>query len=167
MAASAFVVYGSVINKGMVGDRVAGLVAANTKIPIGFVYEDGANGWKPATAAILARRCYWSDIELDNTNGALGAVTGDFWGEGACVVCGSGGAIVVDDTVKIGATSAKVVTATITDVAAGAAGSIAADLKKLVGIYNGHVGEAQGAKQARTDAVNDDADIVVMLRRFA
>ena len=164
---SAFVVYGDVINKDAVADRVAGLVAAATKVVIGWVYEDGANGWKPATNGIDARRCYWSDRELDNTNGALGDVTGNFWGEGACVVCKAGGVISVDDTVKIGAASDTVLTSTIEDAVAGAATTIAAALKKFIGQYMGHVGQAQGAKVARTGAVAADADIIVMVRRFA
>ena len=167
MSAEAFVVYGEVLNRDAVSDRVAGLVAAATKLAIGFVYEDGANGWKAATAAIEARRCYWNDRELDNSNGAHGDVTGEFWGENTCFTGKSGGVIAVDSTVKIGAAPDKLIAADIEDAIAGAATTIAANLKKFIAQYAGHLGQAAGAKVARTAAAADDADVVFRVRRYA
>ena len=167
MGAEAFVVYGEVLNRDAVSDRVAGLVAAATKLIIGFVYEDGLLGWKNATAAIEARRCYWNDRELDNSNGALGDVTGEFWGENTCFTGKAGGIIAVDDTVKIGAASDTLIAADIEDAIAGAATTIAANLKKFIAQYTGHIGEAAGTKTARTPAADGDADVVFRIRRYA
>ena len=164
MAGNGTVVFGQVKNKEMC-ETLAGPVAAGVKIPIGMAFENGAEGWKPAVAGISAARCYWTDRELDNSNGALGDIVGDFFGEGAEVVAKSGGIISVDGHVKLGAANDTFLITDIADAIAGAATSIAGPLKLIIGQYRGHVGEPEDTFNVRTAAAADDADIVICIRR--
>lgn len=169
---------GTILNKLDVTDKKSGKVAASTTLAIGLVYQDGANGWKnvPTTAAVLGKDCYWNEKAIDNSAGSLGDKTGTFYGEGALVVGTADGAIVIDSWCKPSTNHANQLMA-LTDPAAtlgttynkttaqAQINEITTWQKSKVAIYKGHVLEITAANGLATDAVDEETDVVYLIKR--
>lgn len=166
--------FGTILNKNDPAVVVrSGPVAANTKLLIGLVYQDGANGWKnsPVDGSIPARRLYWNCIEIDNTGGALGDKTGSFYGKNACVVGKADGVINVGSAVKASESTGKngqfQALADPTNPGASYSETEADSLfhyvlKKVAG-YIGHVNEIKSIDKLATNAADGETNVVFVL----
>lgn len=143
--------FGTVINKDDLSVvKKSGPVAANENLGIGLVYLDGANGWKnaPTNGSIIASRLYFNPVVKNNTGGALGALTGTFYGLNAEVVGKIEGTMALNSKCKASSTTAQSFAAlTIrTDTIA----NNSADRDAEVAGYLGHVGEIKSIDSLAT-----------------
>ena len=161
-------VLGQVLNKDSLAvEKVSGPVKAAVNLGIGWVYEDGANGWTNAltNGSISAKALYWNDKVRDNSAGAKGDVYGTFYGQNAKIVGKAEGAIVRDAifmTSEVTAQSCAALTLR-TDTLA----NNAADRAKRLGFYKGHALEVNDTKTSRTDAATTETDCVFIVARDA
>ena len=148
-------------------ERVSGPVKAAVNLGIGWVYEDGTNGWTNAltNGSISAKALYWNDKVRDNSAGAKGDIYGTFYGNNAKIVGKAEGAIVRDAifmTSEVTAQSCAALTLR-TDTLA----NNAADRAKRLGFYKGHALEVNDVKTSRTDAATTQEDCVFIIARDA
>ena len=151
---------GLILNKSDIKDKVSGPVAASTTLGIGLVYEDAANGWKPAptSGVAIGNEVYWNPVSIDNSSGSLGDKVGTFYGEGTRFVGKADGVIPVDGRVKPSTNTAG-------ELLAGVITAIA-DLEDLCGTYKGHYQtEIGNVKVSRTAAADTEENCVFELRR--
>lgn len=173
---------GIVLNKDDVLDIVEGPVAASTNLTIGFVYEDGANGWKvaPVDGSITADALYWNPTAKDNSSGSKGDLTCTVYGEGARVVGQADGVIVVDAPIRASNTAAHggqvkalaaVVDAALNGTFDDAEAEAALDALRdyhlhKIGTYKGHyLTEIGNVDISRTNAADTETNCVFELRR--
>src|SRR3990167_10877376 len=153
-------IYGTVINKNEVQDKVTGPVAVSITLAIGLVYQDGANGWKnaPVDGTIHGKQLFWNDKALVST-ATIGEIVGTFYGEGTKVIGKSDGVITVDAWCKastsfangfiILADPANAITPTAAEVDA-----IRNWQRAKIAIYKGHSLEVIGNTTLPTSSAN-------------
>ena len=167
-------VYGTVLNKNDVQDKKSGPVAVSITLPVGLVYEDGANGWKqaPTDGSIHADELYWNEKSLTST-ATLGGVTATFYGEGARVVGKADGAIVVDAKCRASQTSshggqfqanADPADATTTPTAT-QLNALKNWQRNTIAIYKGHALELNRVDSVATNAVDEEENGVYEIVR--
>lgn len=163
--------YGTVINKtDPAVVKKSGPVKAATKLTVGLVYYT-TNGWDkaPIDGSIHARNLYWNPIELDNTNGVKGDLSGTFYGLNARVVGKAEGAIVKGKDVMASETTAQSFAelAEPSDAASGSAAEINAVRDyavKLLGGYLGHTDEILSKDSEPTDAADAETNCVFVIK---
>ncbi len=167
MTASGSVLPGQVLNRESVSDRIVGDVAAATKLLVGLVYQDGANGFKqaPVDGSVNGRALYWNSYEIDNASGSKGDKIGTFYGTGARVCGKADGAIVVNAPCKASATAAHGGQFASVTVRSDTTPNLAADLQAIAAIYKGHIGETVETANDPTDAVDGDENLVFEMVR--
>lgn len=171
-------IYGTILNKNEVQDKVTGPVAVSITLAIGLVYQDGANGWKnaPTDGSVYGRQLYWNEKSLVST-ATLGEIGGTFYGEGAKVVGKSDGVITSQAWCKAGTAIANAfiinsdpanttLAATFADTEAEAAIDAIRNWQRAkIAIYKGHVLEVIGNTTLPTSSADTETNCVFEITR--
>lgn len=169
-------IYGTILNKNEVQDKVTGPVAVSITLAIGLVYQDGANGWKnaPTDGSIHGRKLFWNEKALVST-ATLGEIGGTFYGEGAKVVGKSDGVITADAWCKASTNFANGfitnddpadATATIANTTtSNEINNIRNWQRAKVAIYKGHVLEVIGNTTLPTSSADTETNCVFEITR--
>ncbi len=167
MTASGSAKPGQLLNRESISDRLVGDVAAATKLLVGLVYQDGANGFKqaPVDGTIAARALYWNPYEIDNASGSKGDKIGTFYGNCARVVGKADGAIAVNAPCRASETAAHGGQFESLTIRTDSVPNNATDVQALVALYKGHIGETVETANDPTAAVDGEEDLVFEIVR--
>jgi hypothetical protein len=172
-------IYGTVLNKNDVQDKITGPVKASVTLAIGLVYQDGANGWTnaPTDGSVYGRQLYWNEKVLTATS-TLGEIVGTFYGEGARVVGKSDGIITAHAWCKASTNFANgfIINSDPVDATVGATFGAGTKTETAVNnvrnwqrakiaIYHGHVLEVIGNTTVPSSSADLETDCVFEITR--
>ena len=164
-------IYGTILNKNEVQDKITGPVAVSITLAIGLVYLDGANGVKnaPTDGSVHGKQLYWNEKALTST-ATIGEIGGTFYGEGSKVVGKSDGVITSQAWCKASTSFANgfIILADPSNAVTPTAGEVDAIRnwqRNKVAIYKGHVLEVTGNTTLPTSSADLETDCVFQITR--